>query len=178
MEPIILPFKGVSPKIADTAFIAPGAVIVGDVEIGEDASVWYGAVLRGDVNHIRVGARTNIQDGTVIHVTHGGNPTLLGDDVLIGHSVTLHACTVESTGFVGMGATVLDGAVVKGGAMIAANALVTPGKVAGPGELWAGSPAKHVRAVKEEEAKWNAWAIPHYVRLGREHAAEVAKARG
>ena len=176
MKPVILPYKDRHPKIADSAFIAPTAVIVGDVEIGEDVSIWYGCVLRGDVNHIRIGARSNIQDGTIVHVTHGGNPTLVGEDVLVGHQAVLHACTIESHGFVGMSATVLDGAIVESGGMVAAGALLTSNKRVETGQLWAGSPARHVRDISDNEKEWNKWAIPHYVQMGRDHAAAVRNA--
>src|SRR5580693_9151572 len=132
--PIILAYRGVMPKIDPTAFIAPGAVIVGDVEIGPESSVWFGCVVRGDVNIIRIGARTNIQDGTIIHVASGlqparmgvtapqdGYPTLIGDNVTVGHMTLLHACTVESNGFVGMQAAVMDGAKIESNGMLAAG---------------------------------------------------------
>src|SRR5580693_6024893 len=137
--PIILAYRGVMPKIDPTAFIAPGAVIIGDVEIGPETSIWFGCVLRGDVNVIRIGARTNIQDGTVIHVAsglqparmgagsgipEGGYPTIIGDDVTVGHMALLHACTLADNSFVGMRATVMDGCVVESFAMLAAGALL------------------------------------------------------
>ena len=126
--PIILPWRGVSPQIASDAFIAPNAVIIGDVVIGPGVTVWFNCVLRGDVNHIRVGARTNIQDGTVVHVSYKTHPTIIGEDVLIGHMATIHGCTLESKAFVGMRATVMDGVVVEREGMVAAGALVSPNK--------------------------------------------------
>src|SRR5271167_547820 len=132
--PIILPFKGKTPKIDPKAFVAPGAVVIGDVEIGPESSIWFGCILRGDVNYIRIGARTNIQDGTVIHTASGlqparmgaetkipkdGYPTMIGDDVTVGHMALLHACTLQSKSFVGMKAAVLDGCTVESGAMLA-----------------------------------------------------------
>lgn len=168
-HPIILPFRDKAPDIHPSAFIAPGASVTGDVVIGEDANVWYGCVLRGDVNYIRIGARSNIQDGTIVHVAHEGCPTLIGADVLIGHAAIIHACTLEDGAFIGMGAKVLDGAVVKSGAMVAAGALVPPGKTVGAGELWAGAPAKLSRQVREEERAWNEEAVRRYVDLAREH---------
>src|ERR1700742_1863914 len=141
--PIILPYRGVTPKIDPRAFVAPGAVVIGDVEIGPDSSIWFGCVLRGDVNHIRIGARTNIQDGTVIHTASGlqparmgagskipekGYPTLIGDDVTVGHMALLHACTLADKSFVGMRSAVMDGCTIEGEAMLAAGGLLTPGK--------------------------------------------------
>jgi carbonic anhydrase/acetyltransferase-like protein (isoleucine patch superfamily) len=133
MPALIRPFKGKTPKIHPSAFIAETAVIIGDVEIGPETGVWYGAVIRGDVNRIRIGAHTNIQDGCVIHVDSEGEhwegiPTLIGDNVTIGHKALLHACTIESDAFVGMGSIVLDGAVVESGGMLAAGAMLTPKK--------------------------------------------------
>jgi carbonic anhydrase/acetyltransferase-like protein (isoleucine patch superfamily) len=150
MHGLILPFKGILPRVADDAFIAPGAVLVGDVEVGSGASVWYNAVLRGDIEAIRVGAGSNIQDGAVIH-TERKRPCEIGDDVLVGHRTLLHGCVLEDRAFIGMGATVMDGVVVEGGAMVAAGALVTSGKRVATGQLWAGSPAVHRRALKPEE---------------------------
>lgn len=175
MAGTILPFNGIWPKIAEDAFIAETAVIIGDVEIGSGASIWYGAVLRGDVNSIRVGARTNIQDNAVVHCasdpqgdyrrTGGGIPTILGEDITVGHLALIHACTVESKAFVGMNAVIMDGAVVEGGAMVAAKALITPHKRVPAGELWAGSPAKHMRALTDEDYAQMATSAAHYAKL-------------
>ncbi|GEO82054.1 gamma carbonic anhydrase family protein [Pararhodospirillum oryzae] len=148
---LILPFQGVWPRLAEDVFVAPGAVIIGDVEIGPGSSVWFGSVIRGDVNRIRIGARVNVQDGTIIHVTGGGWGTTIGDDVTIGHRCILHACTVEADSFVGMGATVMDEVTVESWAMVAAGALVTPGKRVGTRTLWAGSPAREKRALSDED---------------------------
>src|ERR1700744_6326282 len=164
--PIILPYRGILPKIDPRAYVAPGAVVIGDVEIGSESSVWFGCVLRGDVNHIRIGARTNIQDGTVIHTASGkqparlgtntptppeGFPTLIGDNVTVGHMTLLHACTIESGGFVGMKSAVMDGAKIESGGMLAAGALLTPGKVIKKGQLWPGSPAKFWRDLTPDD---------------------------
>jgi carbonic anhydrase/acetyltransferase-like protein (isoleucine patch superfamily) len=153
--PIIMPWKGVTPKIAGDAFIAPGAVIIGDVEIGPQSSVWFGCILRGDVNSIRVGARTNIQDGTVVHceTPRDGKPgygTIIGDDVLIGHMVMVHGATIESRGFIGMKATLLNGTVVESDAMVAAGALIA-GKRIPTGQIWGGSPARFMRELTEKD---------------------------
>lgn len=167
---VIYSLDGVTPRIHPEAWIAPGAVIIGDVEIGPHASVWFHCVLRGDDNAIRIGARCNIQDGTIIHVNSGeanGTPfaTLIGDDVSIGHAAIIHACTLEPRAFVGMGATVLDGAVIEAGGMLAAGGLLAPGKRIGPMELWAGSPARLKRVMDaEERALWDRTAV-HYARL-------------
>src|SRR3546814_16569364 len=133
MDPLILPFGGKSPKIHPSAFIAPGCKIIGDVEIGANASVWYNCVIRADVNHIRIGAGTNIQDGTIIHCDSdkdgaGGFPTVIGEDVLVGHMAMLHGCTLQDRAFVGLGAIVMDGCIIEGDDMLAAGAMLTPGK--------------------------------------------------
>jgi carbonic anhydrase/acetyltransferase-like protein (isoleucine patch superfamily) len=167
MSATILPYRGATPSFDTTAFIAPGAVLVGDVRIGPDSGIWFGCVLRGDVNEIRIGARTNIQDGTIIHVSGNGQGTYVGDDVTVGHAALLHACTVESGAFIGMRACVMDGAVVESGAMVAAGALVTPGKRVRSGHLWAGSPARRVRDLTEEEVAGFAESAAFYAELAR-----------
>ncbi|MDH3242283.1 MAG: gamma carbonic anhydrase family protein [Alphaproteobacteria bacterium] len=177
MTGIIRPFNGVHPKIHETAFVADTAVVIGDVEIGPEASIWYGCIVRGDLNHIRIGARTNIQDGTIIHVDSAGEhwdgiPTIIGERVNVGHQALLHACTLEDGAFVGMGATVMDDCVVEGGAMVAAGALVTPKKRVLKGELWAGSPARCLRPLKDEEIAYFKFVEDTYVALGAEHEAD------
>lgn len=167
--PIILPYKGKLPIIHETAFIAPGAVVIGDVEIGAYSNVWFGCVIRGDVNTIRIGERTNIQDGTVIHVTRVTGPTTIGSGITIGHSALLHACTLEDNCFIGMGAQVLDDAVVESKAMVAAGALVTPKKRVLSGELWAGNPAKLFRPLKQAELDFFPQSAQNYVELGQEY---------
>ncbi len=170
---LILPYKGVLPRIGAGAFIAPGAFVIGDVEIGADCGIWFGAVVRGDVNEIRIGARTNIQDGTIIHVSSGrvGNApklaTSIGADVTVGHKAVLHACSIGDGAFIGMNATVMDGAVVEDGAMVAACALVTPGKRVGSGELWAGAPARFLRQLTDDDRKAMTDSVPHYRQLAR-----------
>lgn len=149
--PTILPFEGKWPKIHDSAFIAPGAVIVGDVEIGAHSSIWYNCVVRGDSNHIRIGVGTNIQDGSVVHCDSPradnpvGYPTIIGDHVLIGHMVMIHGCVLHDHAFVGLGSIIMDGCVVESDAMLAAGALLTPGKRIPSGQLWSGRPARHMR---------------------------------
>jgi len=151
---LIRAWGGKTPRLADSVWVADGAVIIGDVEIGPESSVWFGAVVRGDVNHIRIGARTNLQDYSVLHVTSGTHPTLVGDDVTLGHRVTLHGCTVKDRCLVGIGATVMDGAVVGEDAMVAAGSLVPPGMVVPPGMLALGSPAKVKRQLTREEIEY------------------------
>ena len=169
MKPLILPYKGVMPTIHELAFIAPNATIIGDVHIGAESSVWFGAVVRGDVCPIRIGERTNIQDGTVIHVTREIGPTNIGNGVTIGHSVLLHACKVQDEAFIGMNSTVMDFAVVESGAMLAAGALLPPNKLAKSGQVWAGSPAKYFRDMKQQEKDFIPISAQNYVNLSREY---------
>ena len=163
----ILTHHGVAPTLDATTFVAPTAVVIGDTVIGAETGIWFGCVVRGDVNEIRIGARTNIQDGTIVHVTGGGNGTYIGDEVTIGHAVMLHACTLEDRAFVGMAATIMDGVVVESNAMVAAGALVTPGKRVLSGQLWAGSPAKYRRDLTPEELADIPNSAERYVRLAR-----------
>jgi carbonic anhydrase/acetyltransferase-like protein (isoleucine patch superfamily) len=149
--PVILPFDGKAPRIAASAFLASGTVVTGDVEIGDASSLWFGTVVRGDVNHVRIGRRTNVQDQSMVHVTGGTHPTVIGDDVTIGHRAVLHGCTVHDRCLVGIGAIVLDGAVVGPDAMVGAGALVPPGMVVPPGKLVLGAPAKVKRDLTAEE---------------------------
>ena len=180
--PLLLPFGGHAPEVHETAFVAPGAVLVGQVEVGPEASVWYGCVLRGDTNAIRVGARSNVQDGTIVHVDApeaGGLPVVIGEDALIGHRCMLHGATVEDGGFVGMGATMLDGARVEDGGFLAASAFLAPGKVVPRGEMWGGMPARKMRDLKEGEGLAARVGAAHYVREAKDHAeALAAMARG
>lgn len=172
--PLILPYRNLLPRIHPSAFIAPNAVVIGDVEIGAHANIWFNVVIRGDDAPIRIAAGANIQDGTVVHVTHdvpsGGEhiPTIIGEDVAIGHMALLHGCTLEPGAFVGMKACVMDKAVVQSGAMVAAGAVVTPRKVVKAGELWAGTPARYTRALKPEEIEYMRWVPGHYRRLAEE----------
>ena len=164
-------FEGKTPRIDPSVFVAPSAAVIGDVEIGPGSAVWFHCVLRGDTNFIRIGARTNVQDGTIIHVNAGSFPTIIGDDVTIGHAAIVHACTLKNRAFVAMGATVLDGAVIEEGGMLAAGGLLTPGKVIGPNEMWQGSPARLTRVMSaEERAKFDRTA-EHYVELAARYLA-------
>jgi carbonic anhydrase/acetyltransferase-like protein (isoleucine patch superfamily) len=166
---MIRAYKNIVPVIAPDAFIAEGAVIIGDVHIGSESNIWFGCVIRGDVNRIRIGSRTNVQDGTVIHVTRETGPTFIGSNITIGHSVLLHACTLEDDCFIGMHSTVMDGAVVESGAWVGAGALVTPGKRIPKGQIWAGNPARFLRNITSEEMKFMAGNSTHYVELSRDY---------
>lgn len=180
MKPLIFAIGDKKPKIHATAFIAPGAVVCGNVEVHENASVWYGCVLRGDSNRIVIGAGANIQDGTVIHADEpslGGVPTLIGANALIGHKCMLHGATVEDEGFVGMGATMLDGSIVRKGAMLAAGAFLSPKKIVPAGEMWAGMPARKFRDLREGEDKMALAGARHYIEEARAHAAALESRR-
>lgn len=170
MSGLIRAHHGVTPSIAPSAFVAETAVVIGDVVIGEESSIWYGCVLRGDDNSIRIGSRTNIQDGTIVHINHeregaAGTKTTIGSDVTIGHMALIHACTLEDGCFIGMKACVMDGAVVESGAMVAAGALVTPGKRVKRGELWAGGPARLMRRLTDTELTYFSYTARHYAEL-------------
>ncbi len=167
--PLLLPYKGITPTIHPDAWIAPGAVVIGDVHIGAETNVWFGCVIRGDVCPIRIGERTNIQDGTVVHVTRKTGPTTIGSGITIGHSALIHACTLEDNCFIGMHATVMDRAVVESGGMLAAGGLLTPGKHIPAGQLWAGNPAKFFRELKQEEKDFIAISADHYVNLAKDY---------
>lgn len=170
----LYPFAGRLPDLAPTAWVAPTATLIGDVALGEGASVWYNCVLRGDVMPIRVGARSNIQDGSVVHVTRGVAETVIGADVLVGHSCMIHGCTLMDHAFVGLGAIVMDGCVVEPDGMVAAGALLTPGKRVGARELWAGRPARLLRTLSDEEVARNRAGAAGYVALARMHAESLA----
>ena len=165
---IIKPFNGISPKIDPSAFIAEGAVVIGDVEIGPGASIWYGCVLRGDVNRIRVGANTNIQDGTVVHVSRVDFPTIIAEEVTIGHGAMIHGCTIERGSLIGIGAIVLDGVVVGEESFVAAGSLVTPGTIIPPRSMMMGSPAKVKRTLGDDEVAHVQTFWQNYVTLAGE----------
>lgn len=169
--PLILPYRNMLPQIADDVFVAENATIIGDVKIGAQSAVWYGCVLRGDVNNIIIGARTNIQDGTVIHVSSYSQGTYVGDDVTVGHMALLHACTVGNRVLVGMQACVMDDAQIGDDVIIAAGALVTPGKKIPSGQLWAGRPARYVRDLNEDDLKMLKISASKYVDLQTEYRA-------
>jgi carbonic anhydrase/acetyltransferase-like protein (isoleucine patch superfamily) len=171
----VYPFGGVWPRVEVDAWVAPGARVIGDVTLGTGSSVWYNCVLRGDVMPIRVGARSNIQDGTVVHVTRRLAATTIGDDVLVGHSCMIHGCELLDHAFVGLGAIVMDGCVVEPDGMVAAGALLTPGKVVRARELWAGRPAKFVRLLGEEEVARNRAGAAGYVLLAAAHRESLGE---
>ena len=170
-------FEGHHPRIDDSVFIDDSAVVTGNVVIGEDSSVWPCCSVRGDIHSITIGSRTNIQDGSILHVTHdseyapGGFKLTVGDDVTIGHNVVLHACTVEDRCLIGMGSVVLDGAVVKSGAMVGAGSLVPPNKVLEGGYMWLGSPVKRARELTDKEKNFLEYSAQQYVKLKNRHAA-------
>jgi gamma-carbonic anhydrase len=174
---IIRPFGGKAPKLHDSVFAVETAVVVGDVEIGEDSSLWFGAIVRGDVNFIRVGARTNVQDHAVLHVTSHTHPTLVGDDVTLGHRVTLHGCTVKDRCLIGIGAIVLDGAVVGEESIVGAGALVPPGMVVPPRTLVLGAPARPRRPLTLEEIAFFRVSAANYAGYARQYLAEGWSAR-
>ena len=178
--PALRSFNQISPKLGERVYIDPACTVIGDVNIGDDSSIWPYTVIRGDVNFIRIGARTNIQDGTIIHVSHDwlvgkqiGYATLIGDDVTIGHGAIIHACTIEDGCLIGMGSTVLDGAVVKKNGFVGAGAVIPPGKTVGSGELWLGNPAKCVRKLSEQQIEQLYYSAAHYVRLKDKYLAEI-----
>lgn len=178
LQPLIFAIGDKKPKIHAGAFIAPGAVVCGDVEVQENASVWYGCVLRGDSNRIVIGRGSNIQDGTVIHADEpelAGVPTIIGANALVGHKCLLHGATVEDGGFVGMGATMLDGSVVRTGAMLAAGAFLSPRKIVPAGELWAGVPAKKFRDLRDGEDKYALMGAARYVEEAHAHRAALGE---
>src|SRR5512141_1153003 len=160
--PVILPFDGKAPRIAPTAFLAAGTVVTGDVEIGDASSLWFGTIVRGDGNHVRIGARTNVQDMSVVHVTSRTHPTVIGDDVTVGHRVVLHGCTVRDRCLVGIGAIVLDGAVIEEESMVGAGSLVPPGMVVPTGKLVLGAPAKGRRDLAPEGRAFLVKGAAHY----------------
>jgi gamma-carbonic anhydrase len=170
MSGVIVPFRGALPQISAEAWVAPNAVVIGDVELARGSNVWFGCVLRGDIAPIRVGESTNIQDGTVIHVSGKlREGTRIGANVTIGHMCLIHACTLEDESFVGMKACVMDGAVVESGGWVAAGAVVTPGKRVPKGQLWAGTPARHMRDLTAEEQLYIRELPKHYRQLAAEY---------
>ena len=173
---MILKFKKWYPKIHKKAWIAPSADVIGNVKIGKDSSIWFGTIIRGDVHKIRIGKRTSIQDLSMIHVTHykkedmsDGHPTIIGDDVTIGHKVMLHGCTIEDGSLIGMSATILDGAVIGKGSIVGAHSLVTSNKVFPPNSLIMGSPAKVIKTLSKEEVQGLIEHAKRYVKFKNEY---------
>lgn len=174
MKPLLLPFGDKTPVIAPDVFVAPNATVIGDTEIGAGSSIWFGCVLRGDVNSIRIGAGTNIQDGSIVHVTRARYATVIGSGVTIGHLALIHGCRLEDNSFVGMQATVMDGCVIESEGMLAAGALLTPGKRIGRGELWAGRPAKLMRRLDTDELQNIYNTAAHYAKLAARYRDQLA----
>ncbi|HUR99483.1 MAG TPA: gamma carbonic anhydrase family protein [Pyrinomonadaceae bacterium] len=169
---MIKSFAGKDPTIHETAFVTDDAIVIGDVEIGEEASVWFGSVIRGDVNHIRIGARTNIQDGCVIHVSSKDHPTILEPEITVGHRVTLHGCYVEAGCLIGIGSILLDGARIGTNSLVAAGSLLTPGTVIPPQSLVMGAPAKVKRELTSGELEDLGRSWRNYVELSRLYLSE------
>lgn len=168
-------YRGQRPVLGENVYVDPAAVVIGDVVLGTDCSVWPGAVIRGDMHSIRVGARTSVQDNAVLHITHasdfnpGGWPLIVGDDVTIGHGACLHGCTIGNRVLVGIGATVLDGAIVEDEVVIGAGTLVPPGKRLESGFLYVGSPSKQARPLKDSERRFFLYSAQNYVKLKNEY---------
>jgi carbonic anhydrase/acetyltransferase-like protein (isoleucine patch superfamily) len=172
------PFRGQYPRLGARVYVDPAATVIGDVEIGDDSSIWPGTVVRGDVNVVRIGARSNLQDGTILHVSHAGPhsrmdgyATVIGDDVTIGHGAIIHACRIGNAALVGMGAIVMDGAVVEDHGYVGAGALVSPGKTVRSRELWLGNPARLVRMIDDAAVEGLLYSAAHYVRLKDDYLA-------
>ena len=177
----VRPYRNVVPRLGERVYVDAMATLVGDVVLGDDVSLWPGVVVRGDVNFIRIGARSNVQDGTVVHVSHdgphaklGGFATVIGADVTIGHKAIVHACRIEDACLVGMGAILLDGVVVEQHGFVGAGALVPPGKVVGRGEMWLGNPARKARMLSDAEIEALYYSAGHYVRLKDEYLTQQA----
>lgn len=169
--PILRRFLAARPSLDPTAWVAPGAVVVGDVQVGPGSSIWYGCVLRGDVHHIRVGSCSNIQDGSVLHVTEGRFPCELGDGVSVGHRAVVHGCSVEDGVLIGIGAVVLDGARLRAGSLVAAGSLVPPGFELPAGMVAMGVPARVVRPVRDSEREMQRRTALAYAERARQHSA-------
>ena len=173
---LVLPYRNHTPEIAPDVFLAPGSAVIGNVVIGAGSSIWFNVVVRGDVNEIRIGERSNLQDGTVVHVTSDGFGTYVGNDITVGHKAILHACTLHDGCLIGMGAVVMDGVVVESGGMVAAGALVTFNKRVKAGELWAGSPARCLRKVAADEFAQIAASAKVYARLAQDYRTALSSA--
>lgn len=171
-------FQGITPTVPKSCFIDTTAVVIGDVVMGEYCSVWFNAVIRGDVNYIRIGERTNVQDLCMLHVTHDTHPLIIGSGVTIGHNVVLHGCTIQDRVLVGMGAIIMDGAVIGEDSVVGAGALVVEGTVVPPKSLILGSPAKVKRPVTEKELAWVRESAENYIRYARQYMGDTGKKTG
>ena len=172
---MILKYKNAIPKLSESSFVAPGACVIGDVHLGDGSSLWFNVVVRGDVNYIRIGDRTNIQDGSIVHVTRNTHPTIIGNDVTVGHSATLHGCTIEDGCLIGIGAIVLDGARVGAGSLIGAGSVVAPGTQVPAGSLVLGSPGKVKRALAEDERNNLLSFAENYLSYQKDYKTEVER---
>ncbi|MFT4917910.1 MAG: carbonic anhydrase/acetyltransferase-like protein (isoleucine patch superfamily) [Zhongshania aliphaticivorans] len=174
-------FEEHTPKLGDKVFVDPSAVVIGDVEIGADSSIWPNTTVRGDMHRIRIGARSSIQDNSILHITHAGPynpegyPLTIGDEVTVAHSVTLHGCTIGNRVLIGMGSIVMDGAVIEDNVVLGANSLVPPGKRLASGWLYVGSPAKAVRELSESELNYFSYSASNYAKLKDRHIAELSR---
>jgi carbonic anhydrase/acetyltransferase-like protein (isoleucine patch superfamily) len=175
---VIRTYQGIKPTIPDSCFIEDTAVVIGDVVMGENCSVWFHAVIRGDVNSIRIGDRTNVQDLSMLHVTHDIHPLSIGHDVTVGHNVVLHGCTIKDRVLVGMGAIIMDGAVIGEDSVVGAGALVVEGTVVPPKSVILGSPARIRRSVTDEELAWIKESAENYVRYARTYMGGPSKPTG
>lgn len=178
MRTVIRIFQGIKPTIPDSCFIEDTAVVIGDVVMGEECSVWFNAVIRGDVNHIRIGTRTNVQDLCMLHVTHDTHPLIIGSEVTIGHSVVLHGCTIKDRVLVGMGAIVMDGAVIGEDSVVGAGALVVEGTVVPPKSVIIGSPGRVRRGVTDAELAWIKESAANYVKYSSQYLKDSSKRTG
>lgn len=173
------PYKGIHPTLGNRVYIDPQATVIGEVELGEDVSVWPGAVVRGDMHWIKIGSRSNVQDNAVIHTTHAseefnpeGYPTSIGEDVTIGHSAVLHGCTIEDRVLIGIGAIINDGVTIKSGAMVGAGSVVPPGKTLEGGYVYIGNPAKQLRELSEPEKKFLGYSPQNYIKLKNQYLSD------
>ncbi len=171
-------YKGISPELGKQVYVDESAAVIGDVVLGDNCSVWPMAVIRGDVNTIRIGQRSNIQDGSVVHVTHpysanaDGHAVVIGDDVTVGHNVTVHGCTIEDRCLIGIGSTILDGAVIHSNVLLGAGSLVSEGKELESGYLYIGTPAKRIRELTDEEIAWFEYSAKHYQNLKNDYLSQ------
>ena len=175
---MIRTFQGIKPTVPRSCFVEDTAVVIGDVVMGEECSVWFNAVIRGDVNYIRIGNRTNVQDLCMLHVTHDTHPLLIGSEVTIGHHVVLHGCTIQDRVLVGMGAIIMDGAVIGEDSVVGAGALVVEGTIVSPKSLILGSPAKVKRSVTAKELAWVKDSAENYVQYASQYLSDSGKNAG
>ena len=172
---MLLKYRKIIPKIDKNVFIAPGSYVIGDVKIGSKSNIWFNVVIRGDVEKIRIGSNTNIQDLTMVHCTTNGHGTQIGSNVTIGHNCVIHDCKIENNSLIGMSSTILDGSVVKRNSMLAAGSLLTQGKIIKSGELWAGKPAKFLRKLSINETKFIKKSAKRYYKLSQEYLVNLNK---